>query len=187
MTEFLDTANDLIYSDGNQEDQVMTTREILDQAFKALGITQKDAAELMGCSSQSLGQKLMRRSLRSDEFLELLDRIGIDVTFTVRDSNDVLKDTSGHGRRVRGNSDGVHYDTLDSEALANDFFEDGKNEYHEDGTATELYVDRSGRYFIAEYNNNGRDKVKAVPPSIALAFIEKYGIDIEKDPKTEDE
>ncbi len=187
MRKFLDTENEMNYPDDSQEDQDMTTREILDQAFKQLGITQKEAARLIGSSSQSLGQKLIRKSLRSDEFLDLLDKIGVDVTFTIRETNHELKETAGHGRRVVGNSDGVKYDTQESEALANDFYEDGENEYHEDGTATELYVDRSGRYFIAEYNNEGRDKVKAVPPSVALAFIEKYGVETEKEPDPEEE
>lgn len=159
----------------------LTTREILDSAFKSLGITQKDAARAIGCSAQSLGQKLIRGSLRSDDFLRLLDTIGIDVTFTNRNQGrDLTAHVTGHGRRVRGMSDGVQYDTAMSEALSNNFYEDGEHEYQPDGTAIELYVDSNGRYFAAEYTEEGKDRVRSVPSSMALAFIEKYGTDIEK-------
>ena len=121
--------------------------------------------------------------MRADEFLNLMDAIGVDVTFTVRATGEVLKDHKpGQGRQVKGTADKVQYDTEAADALANSFFEDGVNEYR-DGEACELYVDRKGRYFMAEYHEDGKDKIRPVSPSVAAAFIEKYGTDIEKEPR----
>ena len=44
-------------------------------------------------------------------------------------------------------------------------------------------LDKRGRYFMAEYHEDGRDRIRVVSPSVAAAFIEKYGTDIEKGPE----
>jgi len=36
---------------------------------------------------------------------------------------------------------------------------------------------------MAEYHEDGRDRIRVVSPSVAAAFIEKYGTDIEKGPE----
>ena len=91
--------------------------------------------------------------MRADELLTLMDAIGVDVTFTVRKTGEVLREhTTGHGRRVHGTVDKVFYDTGAADALSNSFYEDGVSEY-KDGEACELYVDKKGRYFMAEPPN----------------------------------
>lgn len=161
----------------------MTAKEILAAALDAIGITQATAAKNYGWSAQQLSQRIVRGSLRTDEFLGLLDSMGVDITFTVRETGEKLKPhISGHGRRVKGVSDGVQYDTEYAEALSNSFYADGVNEYNENGEALELYLDKEGRYFMAEYSNaeGTRDRVRSVPAEMAAAFIEKYGTVIEK-------
>lgn len=42
-----------------------------------------------------------RNSIRADEFLALMDVLGVDVTFTMRKTGEILKPhVSGHGRRL---------------------------------------------------------------------------------------
>lgn len=161
----------------------MTAKEIISAALDTIGITQATAAKNYGWSAQQLSQRIVRGSLRVDEFIGLMDSMGIDITFTVRETGKTIKPhISGHGRRVKGVSDGIQYDTEYAEALANSFYADGVNEYSDSGEAFELYIDRDGRYFMAEYSNaeGGRDRVRSVPAEMAAAFIEKYGTVIEK-------
>lgn len=164
----------------------MTAKEALMTALARTGHTQESAAKLIGWSSgQLVSQRLQRNSMRADELLTLMDAIGVDVTFTVRNTGEVLREhTSGHGRHVKGTVDQVLYDTAAADALSNSFYTDGVNEYTA-GEACELYVDKRGRYFMAEYHENGKDRIRVVPASVAAAFIEKYGTVIEKGPKTE--
>lgn len=162
----------------------MRAKVVFADVIKSLGISQAEAARRAGMDINSLAQKInVRESIRADEFFELLESLGVDVTFTVKGTNTVLDHKkTGHGRRVRGMSDGEKYDTKYSEALSNSFYVDGIHEYGEDGLAEELYVDQEGRYFFAEYNRDepSRDRVRAVRSNIAVAFMEKYGSEIEK-------
>ena len=163
----------------------MTSKDALMSALSRTGYTQESAAKLVGWVGQQISQRLQRNSMRADEFLNLMDAIGVDVTFTVRATGEVLKDhKSGHGRRVKATADKVLYDTAASDALANSFYEDGVNEF-KDGEACELYVDKKGRYFMAEYHEDGKDRIRPVSASVAAAFIEKYGTTLEKGQKAE--
>lgn len=81
----------------------MTSKEALSAALKGIGKTQAEAAVKMGWVPQQLSARLGRNSLRADEFLELMDAIGVDVVLKVRETGEVLKaHISGAGRRVRG-------------------------------------------------------------------------------------
>jgi transcriptional regulator len=164
----------------------MTSKDALLSALNRTGHTQESAAKLVGWVGQQISQRLQRNSMRADEFLTLMDAIGVDVTFTVRATGEVLKDhKAGYGRRVKATVDKVLYDTAASNALANSFYENGVDEYDKNGEASELYVDKKGRYFMAEYHQDGDDKLRPVSASVAAAFVEKYGTDIEKGPKSE--
>lgn len=180
-----DTENDASNGGGS-----MTSREAIIAALKATGTTQAEGAARLGWSAQQLSGRLMRNSMRADEFLEFMDAIGIDVSFVVRESGAALKThIAGAGRRVRAMVDKVKYDTEAASALANNFFADGKNEYT-DGKAMELYVDDQGRYFFAEYTNweGAKDRITPVSGRDAAAFINKYGTDLHRKPKdAEDE
>ncbi len=161
----------------------MTAKEALVAALSRTGHTQESAAKLVGWNGQQISQRLARNSMRADEFLSIMDAVGVEVTFTVKKTGEVLREhTTGHGRRVHGTVDKVFYDTGAADALANSFFEDGENEY-KNGEACELYVDKKGRYFMAEYHEDGKDRIRSASASVAAAFIEKYGTKIEKGPK----
>lgn len=175
-----DTENNALDGGGT-----MTSREAIVAGLKATGTTQAEAATKIGWSAQQLSGRLMRNSMRADEFLEFMDAIGVDVSFTVRESGAALKThTPGAGRRVRAMVDKVKYDTEAASALANNFYADGVNEYH-DGKAMELYVDDQGRYFFAEYTNweGAKDRITPVTGRDAATFIERYGTDLHRKPK----
>ena len=161
----------------------MTAKEALVAALSRTGHTKESAAKLVGWNGQQISPRLARNSMRADEFLSIMDAVGVEVTFTVKKTGEVLREhTTGHGRRVHGTVDKVFYDTGAADALANSFFEDGENEY-KNGEACELYVDKKGRYFMAEYHEDGKDRIRSASASVAAAFIEKYGTKIEKGPK----
>lgn len=163
--------------------EMMTSREILTAALKATGKTQAEAARLMGRNPQWLNARLVRCSLRADEFLALMDKIGVDVTFTVRETGASVKEQiKGAGRRIRKMVNRTIYDTAACNALANNFYSDGVHEYI-DGRAMELYIDAEGVYFFAEYTENGNgDHITVASPEEAAAFIMKYGTEIQKGP-----
>lgn len=170
----------------------MTTKEAVAAACASVGKTQAEAAKLMGWAPQQLWGRISRGSMRSDEFLKLLDIIGVDFTMTVRETGEPVTGVKSHvagvGRRVRAMVDRVVYDTDSSDALSNNFYADGVNEYS-DGRAMELYVDNEGRYFFAEYSNwkGAKDRITPVPADVAASFMDKYGTKLDKAPKKDDE
>lgn len=158
----------------------MTARETIDAALAELDMTQASAAKAMGMTPQQFNGRLLRNSLRADEFLKLMDAIGIDISYHVRSSGKKVRAyAKGYGRHIRCMVDRVIYDTASSEVLANNFWVDGKNEYN-DGKALELYVDGEGRYFFAEYSSweGVKDRICPVSQQDAATFIEKYGTEI---------
>lgn len=164
----------------------MTVREVLNTVLPAVGMNQADAAEKLGWKPQQMSQKLVRDSLRASELFKLMDAIGVEIVFKLKETGEALNiRLVGHGHRMKGMADRVIYDTAASGALSNSFYADGVNEYDENGEAQELYIDQQGRYFFAEYNaaDPGKEKIRATQASVAAAFIEKYGTDIEKQPK----
>lgn len=161
----------------------MNVREVLNTVMAATGKSQAEIAASIEKSPQQLSQKMVRNSLRAEEMLEILDANGIEMLLKITETGEIIPVMKkGHGHRIKGMADRVIYDTGVSSAISNSFYADGVNEYDENGEAQELYVDQQGRYFIAEYNvrNPEKERVRAIPESIALAFKEKYGIEIEK-------
>lgn len=132
-----------------------------------------------------LNGKLMRDTLRAEDFLTIMDTIGIDVTFTLKGTGEVLEpQVYGVGRKVRQMVDGVIYDTSKAYAISNSFWDDGVNKYDKDGRAQELYYDFDGRYFIAEYStwNSVKDRIVPVTSDEAEKFIQLHGREIHKEP-----
>ena len=66
----------------------MTEREILIEAMKTRGFTQQMLAEAAGFKRQSnIGELLRSKSMRTDNFVKLLDALGFDVIVKGRNSN----------------------------------------------------------------------------------------------------
>ena len=164
----------------------MTVREVFNTVLPALGITQAEAVAKIGWTPQQMSQKNKRDSLRASEFFRIMEANGVEILFRIKGEEEFLNVLlSGHGHRIKGMADHVNYDTAAAGAISNSFYADGINEYDENGEAQELYIDQQGRYFIAEYNikDPDRERVRAIPASVAVAFIEKYGTEIEKKPE----
>lgn len=143
------------------------------------GYSQTEVAEMIGNTKQNLNNKITSGSLRTDDWVKILDAIGVDIVFVDRETGAVLSVTDstykkGYGPPAKGVFDGVKYDTQKADAIANTFFIDGENEYC-NGRAEELYLDKNGRYFMVAYKEKGKPKITAVSPLIAAAFVEKYG------------
>lgn len=156
----------------------MRAKEVLAAALKAKKLTQVQVAKIIGMPEQSLGQKVnVRESIKANEFFDLLDAIGIETVFIVKETGEVLMKDVKRRERVVGMSDGVAYDTKESTLVSSSFFADGKSEYGPDGKAQELYVDAEGRYFAAEYSSDVtfKPRVRSVPANMAEAFINQYG------------
>ena len=182
----IDFISDSVYDNENEPSGggKMNSKDVISAALKEVGINQADGAKSINWSPQQLSSKIVHGTLRADDFLRLMDAIGVDVEFKVRDSGKIIKTRiPGAGRRVRCMVNKVIYDTAISDALANSFYSDGVNEYS-DGRARELYIDKEGRYFFAEYSTWEGQKDRIVPAGSneAAAFIEKYGTQIFKAP-----
>lgn len=161
----------------------MNTREVLNAVLPAIGKTQADMAYAIGKTPQQLSQRMVHNTFRSDDLLKAMEKLGIEVLFKVSETGEIVKvRNAGHGRRLKGMADRIRFDTATADAISNSFYADGENEYDDNGEAQELYVDSEGRYFMAEYNANDstKDRIRSVPASMAAAFIEKFGTDIEK-------
>lgn len=187
FVENLDFEHNSMYDEENTSNGVvsMTSKESLAAALKATHKTHAEAAVSIGWTKQQLSSKLIRNSLRADEFFTLMDAIGVEVTLTVKETGEVIKENiPGYGRRVKMMVDRVSYDTGTSHAISNNFFADGVNEYT-DGKALELYIDKNGRYFFAEYTNweGGKDRINPCSADDAARFISKYGTELHKAPK----
>ena len=71
----------------------------------------------------------------------------------------------------------VIYNNVAATYVADNFYADGENEYGEDGYATELFVDKEGRYFFVDYHKDDpkQDEIRVTSKSAVDDFIEKYG------------
>lgn len=162
----------------------VTARDAITAALKAVGKTQAEAAQSIGLTPRQFSQRLVGGTLRADMFLELLDEIGVDIEFKARSSGNVISArVHGAGRRVKQMVDSVIYDTANADAISNNFYADGVNEYV-DGQAMELYVGADGHYFFAQYTNfdGVKDRIMPVSQQDAATFIEKYGTDLHRKP-----
>lgn len=189
MSDFeigVDNINDSVYDEcSNANGGVsMPAKEMIAAALKATGNTQAEAAARVGWVPQQFSARMSRNSLRADEFLDILNGIGVEVKLVNRETGQEIKERiPGAGRRVKRMVDHVLYDTAESNAIANNFYADGMNKYN-DGRARELYVDSEGRYFFAEYTENDgeKDRINPVSGTDAAEFIERYGTEINKCP-----
>lgn len=153
-----------------------SSNDLLLTALEKSGVGKVELAHRVGWTPQRLSNKLKRNSLYADEFLMLLDEIGIDIKLVIRETGTVIKPLAQKiGPRVNMIVGGVRYDTANSNAVASDFFADGVNKY-KDGRARELYVNKKGEYFFAEYVewDSKQNRIVPVPAEVALKFAEKY-------------
>lgn len=161
----------------------MKAKDALAAALRETGKTQAEAAARVGWVPQQLSNRLVRNSLKADEFLEVLEGIGVEITMTVKETGKIIR-LKSQRRRVKKMVKGVIYDTAAAGVVANNFYADGVNEYDEDGYATELYIDKEDRYFFVDYHRDDPklDEIRVMSKSSVEDFIEKYGDAKDKEP-----
>jgi S-ribosylhomocysteine lyase LuxS involved in autoinducer biosynthesis len=146
--------------------------------IEGLRKTQYEAA--VGYSPQALEYKIMRRgTIKASEFFEISAPFGYLPKFYMLESGKPIEKDMHEEKReqVKGMSDLVRYNTNDATFLATSFYADGVHKYDEDGIAQDLYVDKEGRYFFAEFSSDPKEKsrVRSVTSSVAKAFIKQFG------------
>lgn len=175
----LDKESVLLYNNRNSAIDggvMMKAKDALAAALRETGKTQAEAAARVGWVPQQLSNRLVRNSLKADEFLEVLEGIGVEITMTVKETGKIIR-LKSQRRRVKKMVKGVIYDTAAAGVVANNFYADGVNEYDEDGYATELYIDKEDRYFFVDYHRDDPklDEIRVMSKSSVEDFIEKYG------------
>ncbi|MCX4355898.1 MAG: hypothetical protein OSJ43_06690 [Oscillospiraceae bacterium] len=162
----------------------MASKEILEAVLRDTGTSKAAAASKIGWLPQTLSNKLRMKTMRADEFLELMEALGVSITYTLKETGTAVRvRIPGAGRKVRKMVDGIIYDTAAASAISNNFYSDGVNEYT-DGMARELYKDSDNRFFFAEYSSleGVNDRIIPITANDAADFIKKYGTEINKKP-----
>lgn len=166
---------------------IVKAKDILNLALQESGETYVTFAKKLGWAIGKLTGKVYRDSIRADELIYWLDLLGVDVTFTVRDTGKELRMyVKGQGKPTKSMVNGVTYDTAHADALSNDFYADGERMFGF-GVGSELYVDKENRYFLVQYVEGDSHKPSILPVTkeIAERFIQKNGTDLNKKPETE--
>lgn len=193
MSDFektLDILPNLVYNDDENipnGGEIMASKEILEAVLRDTNTSKAAAAAKIGWLPQTLSNRLRLKTMRADEFLELMEALGVNITYTLKETGAVVRvRIPGAGRKVRKMVDGIVYDTSTASALSNNFYSDGVNEYT-DGMARELYKDSENRFFFAEYSSleGVKDRIIPITANDAADFIKKYGTEIDKKPAGE--
>ncbi len=154
----------------------LTPERIVLLAKKKRGITLEQMAEITGTTAMSLSRKLKLGVLKADELFIIMKAMGFELRFIDKETGLDAEDLDGEGRPVRGTINRIIFDTEKSIAVANDFFSDGVHKYNS-GRARELYIDKRGRYFFAEYSDTDgeKDRIRLASPLEAREFIQLHG------------
>ena len=150
--------------------------EILADALKAKNYSKKEFAGKMGWTPQNFGQRLKKNSFTAEEWRKMAGVLGYDLRLVEVESGIEFEGRKkGHGSRVKQVINGVVYDTYKADALCNNFYQDGKNEYI-DGMAFELYIDPFSRFFLVQYTEwkNGINSITPISKKEAKIIYKKY-------------
>lgn len=124
----------------------MTPAEIVKDLISRSSMQQKEVAEKMGWTEQSISNKFRRNSLTAEEYLKMLEILGYELKIVERDtSEEVFTRRKGVGERLKMMVNGVKYDTYKADAICHS--DESEDIFYE------LYVDQEGRYFVAQYVN----------------------------------
>lgn len=148
----------------------MTVKECVEAALECGEKTHYDVARSMGVSERLFTRRLNSGTFTAEQFLQICDICGVDVRLVLRRNEaDIFAQCAGVGKRVRRVVNGMVYDTEHAVAMSNNF----------DASvipARELYRDRDGNYFFAEYSGTERDKIVPCDSEDAAKFISENGL-----------
>ena len=126
-------------------DIVATVRELIRQS----GMKEKDIAQNIGISIQSLSYRLGQGSLTAKQFFDICEVCGAEARIILKkNGKEIWERDLSEGRRVRRLVGGIVYDTEHAIALGNNFKTGQK-------PMREAYRDSDGNYFFADYYREG--------------------------------
>ena len=147
----------------------MNVAEMCKSLISQSKIRQKDIAEKMNKTSQSLSNKFNRNTLSAEEFVKIIKLLGYEIAIKNPSTGEEIHTyQQGVGKRIQMTVNGVKYDTFKANAICH------SNE--NDVIFSELYQDRDGRFFVAQYANwkGGRCSISPIGEDDAKILIEKY-------------
>ena len=122
----------------------MTAAEICKDLIERSALQQKDVADKMGWTQQSISNKFRRNTLTAEEFRKIIEILGFDIKIVVNETSEEIKTRrKGVGERLQLMVNGVKYDTYKADAICHS--DDSEEIFYE------LYQDIDGRYFVAQY------------------------------------
>lgn len=122
----------------------MTAAEICKDLIERSTMQQKDVADKMGWTQQSISNKFRRNTLTAEEFRKIIEILGFDIKIVVNETSEEIKTRrKGVGERLQLMVNGVKYDTYKADAICHS--DDSEEIFYE------LYQDIDGRYFVAQY------------------------------------
>jgi len=160
----------------------MTVGQMLEIVKQKRGVSYQKMAELTGTTGAAFIRRVNLSTIKADEFLKIMRAFDFEVKFVDKETGKEVSELVGQGRPASAYIGRVKFDTQQSRAIANDFYQDGEHKYN-DGRARELYMDQHGRYFFVDYSNyeDERDKLRLASPMEVQDFIEKYGAKSEEE------
>lgn len=146
----------------------MTTAQICKDLIERSSLQQKDVADQMGWTQQSISNKFRRNSLSAEEFRQIIEILGYDIKIVVNETSEEIKTRrKGVGERLQMMVNGVKYDTFKADAICHS--DETEDIFHE------LYQDIEGRYFVAQYVKwaGGVSSISPIGEADAMKLIEK--------------
>lgn len=122
----------------------MTAAEICKGLIERSTLRQKDVADKMGWTQQSISNKFRRNTLSAEEFRKIIEILGFEIKIVVNETSEEIKTRrKGVGERLQLMVNGVKYDTYKADAICHS--DESEDIFYE------LYQDIEGRYFVAQY------------------------------------
>ena len=147
----------------------MKVAEMCSSLIEQSDVQKQEIAAAINKSPSSLSNRLKRNSLSAEEFVKIIKTLGFEIAIkNPKTGEEVHTYRRGIGKRLKMSIKGVMYDTYRADAICHS---DEKNE-----TFIELYRDREGRYFVAQYNcwQGGKCTISTIDNAAANAMKEKY-------------
>lgn len=147
----------------------MTSAEICKDLIERSSLQQKDVADKMGWTQQSISNKFRRNTLTAEEFRKIVEILGFDIKIVVNDTSEEIKTRrKGVGKRLQLMVNGVKYDTYKADAICHS--DENEEIFYE------LYRDIDGRYFVAQYVkwDGGVSSISPIGKEDAEKLIKKF-------------
>lgn len=144
--------------------------DMIRDALKAAGKSQKDLARYMGWSPQNLSGRLKKNTLTFDETIKALKFAGYRLQILDTEGKGIPKFGNSEGPKLVQMIDGVTYDTGKAESICS------SREGTSDDFYMELFKDPSGGYFIAHFQlwDGGYNHISPISEKGAVKFCRRY-------------